>query len=1468
MASNSSVNLDPDFSDYADWIELYNAANISVNLKGYFLSDNLGIPDKWQVPSDLIIPAKGYAIIWTDGMNTGIHTSYKLSASGEEIGLYSPTLALLDSVVFPPQKSDISEGRSQDGSGSWGYFTIPTPGASNNTSVFYTDYAKNSVEFSVRGGIYDSGFDLELTTLLGGKIRYTLDGTDPVESSAEYTSAISVNSNTIVKARIFKNGMIPGPVKTQSYFLDDDLKSRKLPVVSITTDPANFWDPAKGIYVQNFKPDWEIPANIELFENNGSDRAAFNEQVGIKVNGLYSWQLPQKMLGIYFKGQYGSSSLAYPLLFHKSRKSYKDFALRASGSDWSYTMFRDILGQDGSRLNTNLDFMDFRPSILFVNGEYMGIHNIREKVDADYIEKNHNIEPGTFDMVENEDFAEAGSLDAYNYLLTLLSKDLSNNANYQAVADLIDIENFSDLVITEMATGNSSIDHNVMAWKPKDSGKWKWVIMDLDRGFFNPGNNVMNFYIQQNSFPFRELMKNQGFKDYFVKRLCDQLYTTYHPERMKTLIDSHSAEIENEIPFHVQRWLGRTSSYGNAMPSVNYWENEVGKLKYYVEERPSALLNDLVNYGYNTTVNLFVATSPVGAGSLEINHMKIPGTVWNGLYLRGINSTLTAVDKPGYQFKGWRNSVEKILIPASSVWKYLDNGSDQGTAWTDPGYDDASWKSGQAQLGYGDGDEVTTISYGGNSGSKYITSYFRKNFTLTAEDLASTGFIISLLRDDGAVVYINGVEVLRSNLGRGTILSNSLALNSISGNAESRFNKFVIDGSMLIPGDNLIAVELHQDAANSSDLSFDLKLTGIAGDNSGFISTSRDLPINLSAGANYIAYYEQTGQCIVPPVIKGQVILDAACSPYYAQGDVKVEPGSTLKIMPGVVIYMPPKANIMVEGNISAIGTESDGITIKTDPAYGDQSWGAITFLNCSDTSKLSYVTLESASEGEIPNRDYAAISSFNANLVLDHLNLEDVDSNPIVCRYSDVVLTNSSLASKVSGDLINAKYGTARVENSVFVGNNMVDNDGIDFDGIANGIIRNCKIYNFFGYNCDAIDIGEKVSNLLIDSVSVANIFDKGVSVGQNSSATIKHSTFINCTLGMGLKDLSQISIDHCSFYGTTIAVDCYEKNPGSAGGIASLSNSILSNSSIKSYSADSMSSLIIDHSISDNTPLPSGSGNIFGNPMFKNPLTMDFSLQSSSPALMTGSDGGPSSNMGSVNKMPDIDPFPMISVIYVNPMNSTFPEFIGIYNPSGKAVDMSGYSIDKGVTYTFPQGIILDAYDMLYLTSYSGSGVWYNFPKQLYQWESGKLSDNGESIELLDGHGLVVDYLEYTDQGGWPADAFTDGKVMSLKSPELDNHFGENWITESIDQVFSRMDSLAESELVVYPNPSYKMVNILIPSNKASEIYIYSIQGSLLDIVAVDNSGVTEIDVARFNQGIVLLKIGDSVKKIVVLK
>ena len=173
-------------------------------------------------------------------------------------------------------------------------------------------------------------------------------------------------------------------------------------------------------------------------------------------------------------------------------------------------------------------------------------------------------------------------------------------------------------------------------------------------------------------------------------------------------------------------------------------------------------------------------------------------------------------------------AADTTLVPTGGVWKYLDNGSNQGTAWRATGFDDSVWPSGGAQLGYGDGDEVTTLGFGPDSNNKFITTYFRRAFSVT-NAAAFNALTLRLMRDDGAVVYINGVEVWRTNMPTGTVSSSTPASVAIGGADESTFIQTTLSPSLLVNGANVLAVELHQSGGTSSDISFDLQLIGSDG---------------------------------------------------------------------------------------------------------------------------------------------------------------------------------------------------------------------------------------------------------------------------------------------------------------------------------------------------------------------------------------------------------------------------------------------------------------------------------------------------------------------------------------------------------------------------------------------------------------------------------------------------------------
>jgi len=289
LASNVTTNPEIlDFDDYSDWIEIYNDENQPIDLSGYYITDNLGNPRKHQIRSGTIIEAKGYLLLWADGMrdedNTSStvnhHLNFKLSMGGEEIGLFNPQGALIDSIVFGLQITDVSFGRRPDSISVWNYFGEPTPAQANNTiGTLNTEKADEPI-FSKQGGVYNSFTKIALSVNSPtAQIRFTMDGSRPTRTSIQYTSVINLESTTVLRARVFDGDLLPGNIITHSYLINE---TQTLPIISITAFPETMFDNEIGIYANSIKGR-EIPVSLEYFKAGGELGFALNS--GLRISG-------------------------------------------------------------------------------------------------------------------------------------------------------------------------------------------------------------------------------------------------------------------------------------------------------------------------------------------------------------------------------------------------------------------------------------------------------------------------------------------------------------------------------------------------------------------------------------------------------------------------------------------------------------------------------------------------------------------------------------------------------------------------------------------------------------------------------------------------------------------------------------------------------------------------------------------------------------------------------------------------------------------------------------------------------------------------------------------------------------------------------------------------------------------------------------------------------------------------------
>ncbi|MBN1874423.1 MAG: CotH kinase family protein [Anaerolineae bacterium] len=481
MASNS-VTIDDEDGDSSDWIELYNNSTTAVNLTGFGLSDDPGDPFRWTFPAVELGP-QSHLLVWASGKNRAqpgqpLHTNFSISADGEPLLLTHPGGWTIDRVGPVALPRDISYGRQPNGAGAWIFFDQPTPGHSNNTLGYKA--LLDPPTFSHTGGFFSAAFDLTLShNDPGVSIIFTLDGSVPdpqnltgrtytyknqyaenpgdpygqlllgtyqthlytqplaivdrttaldrltgksstYERNPTYFPQTPVFKGTVVRAQAIRNGAMPSPVQTHTFFVTPEARERyTLPVVALSMQEDTLFGYDEGIYTAGADFDawrtkspgeasgWYVPANwrretefegyLELLEPNDS-AVVFNQAMGFSIHGGASRILRFKSLRLYARDDYGASDFAYPFFPGQPYTSYRRLILRNSGNDLGATMFRDAMIHT-SVAHLNFDTQAYRPVIVFLNGEYWGIHNLRERYDEHYLARVYGVDPDNVDLL-------------------------------------------------------------------------------------------------------------------------------------------------------------------------------------------------------------------------------------------------------------------------------------------------------------------------------------------------------------------------------------------------------------------------------------------------------------------------------------------------------------------------------------------------------------------------------------------------------------------------------------------------------------------------------------------------------------------------------------------------------------------------------------------------------------------------------------------------------------------------------------------------------------------------------------------------------------------------------------------------------------------------------------------------------------------------------------------------------------
>jgi hypothetical protein len=407
------------------------------------------------------------------------------------------------------------------------------------------------------------------------------------------------------------------------------------------------------------------------------------------------------------------------------------------------------------------------------------------------------------------------------------SNSLAGSENYNYVVSRLDYQEYLNYMAFQIYIANTDWPgNNLKFWKRTGDGKWRWIVFDTDFGFGATAANhqTINFAAASNgdywpnppwsTLMFRKLLENQSFRKDFARTMLTLRNTCFQPDWCNFVMDSLSAKIDFEMTYHKAKYGG----------SKNGWYSELNRIKQFASDRYNFIPGYIRSYfslsGEQAIVS--VANSFPADGGVAVNASVIENYPFSMTTYKDLELSLEALPAKGFNFRYWKYagySTIHYVFPLGSEWRYLDEATDYPENWITESFDDTAWKKGSGQLGYGEGDEATVISYGSDANNKIPAALFRKKFTL-ADTSGMSDMDLELQMDDGAIVYLNGKEIFRSNMPTGTV---SFTTNSTEANDQVTVYTKVAKESFLV-GENIIACEVHQYNGTSSDLGFDLSL--------------------------------------------------------------------------------------------------------------------------------------------------------------------------------------------------------------------------------------------------------------------------------------------------------------------------------------------------------------------------------------------------------------------------------------------------------------------------------------------------------------------------------------------------------------------------------------------------------------------------------------------------------------------
>ena len=684
MQSNIDCIMD-DLNEFPDsWVELYNTGTAAVNLKDW----RLGLSDKageaWQLSNKQIGPGE-YALVYCDKVGKNLHTDFRLeSGKGGSLYLFQGQ-TIVDKVEDLPKQPapNIAYGRKTDGSNEWGYQLTPTPEGTNTGEVCDHDHILGEPVFSEPGKVFNGNktFNLQLSLPEGSpegtEIRYTTNGSEPTASSAKYTADIPITKSTSIRAKLFCNGWLSPRSTVQSYIFHD--RSMTIPVISIVTDNSYLNDKKIGIFANNYghekyqQVDWRRPLNIELFDAEG-EPSQLNQLCETRITGAWSREAARKSMGIYCHKRFGKKNMEYEFFPDQcpGLTNYKSIVLRNSGNDRDYTYMRDAVCQRAMAEHADIDWQAWRPAVIYINGNYWCLLNIRERANENNI-LTHYDGLEDIDLIENGELKE-GTKDNYDAFTAFFNEHGHTLDEY---AELMDWDEY--IRITTMNLYFNNLDYpgnNNVMWRPRaEGGKWRWIAKDLDytlglytnggaggsggydhqiiAQWYNPDDYSLhqgaNFSITWDATRlFRRLMEDADFAREFIDRFSIYMGDFLNEKSVRAIWDPMYAMIKDEWKRH------RSVVYDN--PWWPIFDDEQRYARNWLSKRTNEMYKQLgKQYDLGTPIPMTVNQDLEDASALDVTFNGVPLTkgVFNGKFFADRSITLEGQAPEGQVISGW-----------------------------------------------------------------------------------------------------------------------------------------------------------------------------------------------------------------------------------------------------------------------------------------------------------------------------------------------------------------------------------------------------------------------------------------------------------------------------------------------------------------------------------------------------------------------------------------------------------------------------------------------------------------------------------------------------------------------------------------------------------------------------------------------------------------------------------------------